>query len=191
MRFSTLFVSAGLMAAGNVLGAPGFVADRAPVAESIANATALDVDVYGSIPDDAVQSADGHYIAEPGTKAWAWIRAQIDLPNTAETRAEIEKRASIEKREPANIGIGMFAQDWCNGQAGWFDNVNYNSQHVVNLNMYSVGISYRGIRNNEHLDFSKLAGNDWCGNYLYSAAPNTPVGCFNSQAINCFRLWHT
>ncbi|KAL0941654.1 uncharacterized protein CTRU02_204417 [Colletotrichum truncatum] len=183
MHFSTILVSAGLMAAGTVLAAPSQLVERAPVAESIANATALGVDVYGSIPDDATKVTDGHYTAEPGTKAWAWIRAQIDLPNTAETRSEIEKRQGW-----ANIGIGMFAQDWCSGQAGWFDNVIYGNQNVVHLNMFSVGISYRGLRSNEQLDFSKLSGSDWCGTYLYSAGQNTPVGCFNSQAINCFRL---
>lgn len=39
--------------------------------------------------------------------------------------------------------------------------------------MYSVGISYRGLRNDEQLDFSRKAGNDFCGNYRYSAARNT------------------
>lgn len=96
------------MAAGSVLGAPPApLAERTPVAESIVNATALGIDVYGAIPEDAVKVADGHYTAEPGTNAWAWIRAQIDLPDTAHTRSENEKR------QWANIGIGMFAQDWC------------------------------------------------------------------------------
>ncbi len=27
-----------------------------------------------------------------------------------------------------------------------------------------------------------------CGQYLYSAKPNTPTGCFNSQLIECFNL---
>lgn len=61
-----------------------------------------------------------------------------------------------------------------NGQAGWFDNVIYGNNNYVTLNMFSVGISYRGLRSNEQLDFSKLSGNDWCGNYLYSAGQNTP-----------------
>jgi hypothetical protein len=40
--------------------------------------------------------------------------------------------------------------------------------------MFSVGISYRGLRSNEQLDFSRLSGSDWCGQYLYSAGQNTP-----------------
>lgn len=41
--------------------------------------------------------------------------------------------------------------------------------------MFSVGISYRGLRGNEQLDFSRRSGNgDLCGQYLYSAQPNTP-----------------
>ncbi|OBR10914.1 Amidohydrolase [Colletotrichum higginsianum IMI 349063] len=184
MHFSTLFLSTALMAAGSVLGAPPApLAERTPVAESIVNATALGIDVYGAIPEDAVKVADGHYTAEPGTNAWAWIRAQIDLPDTAHTRSENEKR------QWANIGIGMFAQDWCNGQSSWFDNVQYNVHHVDAVNMFSVGISYRGLRGNEQLDFSRRSGNgDLCGQYLYSAQPNTPIGCFNSQLINCFNL---
>ncbi|KAF6839537.1 hypothetical protein CMUS01_04247 [Colletotrichum musicola] len=178
MQLSTLVLSFGLLAAQSVLGAPSGL-DGRDVAESIVNATALGVDVYGSIPSDAVEIQAGQYTAEPGTKAWAWIRAQIDLPASE----EVEKRQTW-----ANIGIGMFAQDWCNGQAAWFDNVQYGVQHYDTVNHFSVGISYRGLRSNEQLDFSRRNGNDWCGTYLYSAGQNTPVGCFNSQLINCFRL---
>ncbi|EQB54058.1 amidohydrolase [Colletotrichum gloeosporioides Cg-14] len=183
MHFSAFIISVGLMAAGSVLAAPNLAIERTPVAESIANATAMGVDVYGVIPDDAVKVTEDQYTAEPGTKAWAWIRAQIDLPNTDETRRQIEKRQGW-----ANIGIGMFSQDWCNDQAGWVDNVIYGYNCYVDSNMYSVGISYRGLRSNEQLDFSRLSGNDWCRTYLHSAGHNTPTGCFNSQAINCFRL---
>ncbi|TIC97879.1 hypothetical protein CH35J_007559 [Colletotrichum higginsianum] len=189
MQLSTLIFSAGLMASGSVLGAPGAVAERSPVAESIANATALGVDVYGQIPADAVRVSDGSYTAEPGSQAWAWIRAQIDLPNTLETRNEIENRAALEKRQAANIGIGMFSQDWCQGKAAWFDNAGYNIHHISHDNMFSVGISYRGLRSNEQLDFSKFANNDLCGKYVFTAGQNTPVGCFNSQLINCFHLF--
>lgn len=184
---------------------------------SIARAVARGIDVYGSIPSDAVKIADGHYTAEPGTKAWDWIRAQIDRQP-----GEVDGN---KKREYANIGIGMFAQDWCtvfslnhsalsllllimgigNGQAAWFDNVQYDAQHYDTVNHFSVGISYRGLRSNEQLDFSGRNGGDWCGTYLYSAGQNTGsefnccprqekiltwyvAGCFNSQAINCFSL---
>ncbi|WQF82339.1 hypothetical protein CDEST_07353 [Colletotrichum destructivum] len=189
MQLSALIFSAGLMACGSVLGAPGAVAGRSPVAESIANATALGVDVYGQIPADAVRVSDGSHTAEPGSQAWAWIRAQIDLPNTLETRNEIENRAALEKRQAANIGIGMFSQDWCKshfdtgqGKAAWFDNAGYNIHHISHDNMFSVGISYRGLRSNEQLDFSKFANNDLCGN-TSSPLDKTP------RLINCFHLF--
>ncbi|EGR50068.1 hypothetical protein MKX07_007821 [Trichoderma sp. CBMAI-0711] len=179
MRFTTIIAS-GLFAASSVLGLAILPRELAEI-ESIANATAKGIDVFGPIPDDAVKTDAGYWTAEEGTDAWAWIRAQIDIP--AHAHPESTKRQTF-----ANIGIGMFAQDWCTGQAGWFDNVSYDVQHVVHVNMFSVGISYRGLRSNEQLDFSRLSGSDWCGQYLYSAGQNTPVGCFNSQLINCFRL---
>ncbi|MCJ1243179.1 hypothetical protein MMC30_000376 [Trapelia coarctata] len=137
-----------------------FTAPLSTVPGSVANATAAGIDVYGS-------------------KASLWVKAQIDIA----AHPILSKRQGY-----ANIGIGMFAQDWCNGQGACFDDVVYGVNSYANLNMYSVGINYRGLRSNEQLDFSQLSGNDWCGRYLYSAGYMTPVGCFNSQAINCFRL---
>ena len=101
MKFTGLLTTLALTA--TALGAP-----NGKRADSIVAAEAKGIDVYGPIPDDAVKVEDGYYTAEEGTDAWAWIRAQIDLPNTEETRREIEKRQGY-----ANIGIGMFAQDWC------------------------------------------------------------------------------
>ncbi|KOS22319.1 hypothetical protein ESCO_001602 [Escovopsis weberi] len=179
MRFTSAAVSAVL--AATALAAPSTSLSST---SSIADAEAHGVDVFGPIPADAVKTPEGHYTAEEGTQAWRWIRAQIDIPNGAHPDDKVEKRQGA-----ANIGIGMFAKDSCTGQAAWFDDVTYNVNSYATINMYSVGISYRGLRSNEQLDFSRLNGNDWCGTYLYSAGQNTPVGCFNSQAINCFRLW--
>lgn len=64
------------------------------------------------------------------------------------------------------------------GQAAWVDDVSYNVNYYANTYYYSVGISYRGLRNNEHLDFSILSGSDWCGQYLYSAGYETPGESF-------------
>ncbi|PNP50588.1 hypothetical protein THARTR1_08804 [Trichoderma harzianum] len=176
MHFSTI-IAFSLFGANSALGLAILPREIAEI-ESVANATAKGIDVFGPIPDDAVKAHEGFYTAEEGTDAWAWIRAQIDIPSHA--RPETEKRQNY-----ANIGIGMFAQDWCK----WTLVTPARSiQHYVTLNMYSVGISYRGLRSNEQLDFSRQAGSDWCGKYLYSAGKNTPVGCFNSQAINCYRL---
>ncbi|KAK0716324.1 hypothetical protein B0H67DRAFT_539305 [Lasiosphaeris hirsuta] len=185
----TFFVSIFALFAATALATPTPIAHilARDVPESIANATALGINVYGHIPDDAVKIGEGSYTAEVGTLAHAWIRAQIDIDWTS-TAAQDE--AKIAKRELAHIGIGMWTQDWCNGNNVWHDDVQYNVHHISDLNMYSVGISYRGIRDNEHLDFSKFKGSDHCGQYAYSAGQLTPIGCFNSQAINCFRLWY-
>ena len=89
--------------------------DIGTIPESILDATALGVDVYGPIPNDAVwvELGDGigYWSAEPGTKASAWIRAQIDL-NEYEENLEAAGEV-LEKREYANIGIGLWAQDNC------------------------------------------------------------------------------
>lgn len=139
------------------------------------------VDPYGEIPDDYIshnETSNGYHFG-PGSKAALWAAAQVYTDDH-----KYEKRQG-----PANIGIGMWAQDGCSGEGFWFDDVNYGYNNYAPVNLYSVLIKYRGLRNNEHLDFSRLSGNDWCGIYLYSAGQNTPTGCFNSQLINCFRLW--
>ena len=71
-------------------------------------ATALGIDVYGPIPADAVKVENGHWSAEPGTLAHAWIKAQFDIDWSRVDAEQIAKRQGY-----ANIGIGMFAQDWC------------------------------------------------------------------------------
>ncbi|RCI08398.1 hypothetical protein L249_8822 [Ophiocordyceps polyrhachis-furcata BCC 54312] len=147
--------------------------------ESLANAHRMGVDVWGPIPDDAVKVKDGHYTAEPGTKAWTWIRAQIDLkPGQGPQRRQIY----------ANMGIGMFIGDQCTGQAAWYENVFYDYSYTSQVNMFSVGIRYRTLRDNERLDFSRWDGRNLCGTYLYTVPTSTPVGCFNSEMINCFRV---
>lgn len=104
MRFSNI-IAFGLFGANSALGLAILPREIAEI-ESVANATAKGIDVFGPIPDDAVKAHEGFYTAEEGTDAWAWIRAQIDIP--AHARPATEKRQNY-----ANIGIGMFAQDWC------------------------------------------------------------------------------
>lgn len=163
------------------LPAPALTAvDMSSVGNPIEVCEQRGIDVRGPIPSDA-KPIEGGFTFEADSDSAHWARAQIMLASSSD----------IEKRQYANIGIGMFAQNFCKGQGAWFDNVQYNVQHIDRVNFYSVGISYRGLRNNEHLDFSRLSGRDWCGRYIFSAGSQTPVGCFNAQTINCFRLWQT
>lgn len=139
------------------------------------------IDVNGPIPSDA-QSIEGGYTFEADSDASVWVLAQLTPSSSS---------AGIERRQQANIGIGMFAGSNCLGEGSWIDNVSYGSSTSRNVQFASVGISYRGLQAGEHLDFSKAtsSNNNLCGTYVYSAAPFTGIGCFNSQPINCFRLW--
>lgn len=177
-----IFVNAAIVATAlaGALPAPGLTPSVEYPAGGLAICADRGIDVRGPIPSDAVPTEGGFTFAAESDASY-WAQAQIELAGSAD----------LEKREYANIGIGMFAQNGCGGQGAWFDNVQYDVQHIANLNLYSVGISYRGLRNNEHLDFSRLSGNDWCGSYLFSAGALTNVGCFSTQAINCFRLWRS
>ena len=84
------------------------LATPSAIPPSIARAQAMGIDIYGSIPSDAVRHPDGTYTARPDSLAWAWIRAQVDLPDTPATRAALEQRQGY-----ANVGIGLWAQDGC------------------------------------------------------------------------------
>lgn len=128
------------------------------------------IDVYGPIPKDydSYDPKSKGYHFNAGSKAALWAAAQAYTNDS-----EHEKRQG-----PANIGIGMWAQDGCAGQGSWFDDVTYNVNSYATTNYYSVLIKYRGLRSNEHLDFSRLSGNDWCGKYLYSAGQVS----YNSKA---------
>jgi hypothetical protein len=98
------------------------------------------------------------------------------------------------------------------GQGNYFDNVNYGTNNYATTNYYSFNIKYRGLRNGEQLDLSRLRGNDWCGTFVATVARNaqrksqdvspgsprgicadnfcvTTAGCGAAGPINCFRLW--
>lgn len=178
-----VFVYATVLAAG-VIGAAlpasnGLVAmDLNAINNPLEVCEERGIDVLGPIPSDAVPIEGGFEFADD-SDASHWARAQVAIATSPD----------LKKREFANIGIGMFSSEGCTGRGAWFDNVQYTVQHATNVDLFSVGISYRAMANGEHLDFSKLgAGGDWCGTFLYSAGANTPIGCFKSQAINCFNF---
>ncbi|KAL2752937.1 hypothetical protein ACRALDRAFT_1072726 [Sodiomyces alcalophilus JCM 7366] len=153
--------------------------------ESFVNATALGVDIFGEIPDDGVREGD-KVLAEPGSKAWAWIRAQIDIDwnNVPE-----EQKARAEKRQFwANIGVGMWTMDHCQGVAAYWDNAQYGLHHWDDMNFYSIGIYHRDLRNSEQLDVSRWANGDWCGRYMGTIG-GEGIGCAHVGPINCFHLF--
>ena len=169
MRFLTSLTTLLAFGAGIVCAVPTILANDAGP-ELIARGAAEDifqkckeagVDPYGKIPDDYIEhnTTINSYQFEAGSKAALWAAAQV---YTDERRHE--KRQGL-----ANIGIGMWAQDGCAGAGVWVDDVTYGINYYAGINLYSVLIKYRGLRSNEHLDFSRLSGSDWCGKYLYTA----------------------
>ncbi|KEY72666.1 hypothetical protein S7711_11366 [Stachybotrys chartarum IBT 7711] len=107
MYFSTLITSVGLLCATAVRSVPA-VPGRLVQIESIIDATALGVDYYGPIPDDAILVQQGYWTANEGSKAWTWMRAQIDLPPPEDTVSSVFKRENY-----ASNGVGISTQDWC------------------------------------------------------------------------------
>lgn len=169
--FTTALLAASVL--GAALPAP------APADDIFALCVKRGIDVAGPIPGDAT-AVPGGFTFTSDSNASHWVRAQVEL-----TPQKLGKRIN------AHIGIGMFSEKWCGGDGAWFDNVRYGVNSVGNREYKSVGISYRALRSDEQLDFSKTVKSDKCGNYLYSAGKKTPIGCFNSQPITCLRLTST
>ncbi|KAH6954106.1 hypothetical protein EDB81DRAFT_932378 [Dactylonectria macrodidyma] len=160
--------------------------DESGAVESFENAARLGVDIFGPIPSDA-RRVDDHWEADPGTKALAWIRAQADIDWDALPQ---EKRDEIEKRQgsgAANINLSVWTGDNCKGGVVYWDNVSYNVNYWNNNNLYSIGISLRSIRDNEHLDLSRLKNGDACGQFVLRVGSGQ--GCLTTNVYNCFRLW--
>ncbi|KAK0737378.1 hypothetical protein B0T21DRAFT_392498 [Apiosordaria backusii] len=201
MHFSTAISGAVALFSISVFAAPNELTPREnPVAipaklvpESIANATALGVDVWGPIPDDATEG-DGYYTAEPGTLGWAWIRAQQDL---GEYEKELETRgllptAAIEKRQSTSIIVNTYSGDWCTGTAWHFTNPAYNSRWVPieNAFWFSIGFSSRTLRANEYVQLRRGPFNgDRCTTWHGSInGPTSPGTCWQIASTTCFEL---
>ncbi|KAK4231606.1 hypothetical protein QBC38DRAFT_495621 [Podospora fimiseda] len=191
MHFSTAlvaFFSASVMAAPQkeletVTPVETVLIDHIP--ESVFNATALGVDVYGDVPGD-VEKGDGFIAAEEGTLAWAWIRAQQDLP---EYEKELEAQGRpVEKRQSTNIRITMYNGDDCNGKAWQYTSPAYNTRMVPSGNeyWYSTGNSIRGYRDNERVEFRSGPYNgDRCANGHTVVRGPSGQGCANIRASTC------
>ncbi|KAG7105045.1 Ribosome biogenesis protein nsa2 like [Verticillium longisporum] len=160
MHFTTVLSTLGLMAS---------IALAAPKAPILA---ARDEDVDFTVYKDDAGNVESFVNA---------TALGIDINWDEVTEEQLQKRQGW-----ANIGIGMWAQDNCQGQASYFDNVQYNVNHYGTINHYSFGIRYRGLRNGEQLDVSRLNGGDWCGTYVATIARNSGTGCGHVGPINCF-----
>jgi len=81
------------------------------IPESIANATALGIDLYGELPSDG-KIFDDHWEAKAGTLAWAYIRAQQDLVGYEN---ELKARGlPVQKRQGnSDITFNFYKGDWC------------------------------------------------------------------------------
>ena len=88
----------------------------------------------------------------------------------------------------------------CTGSGYWFNDVIWDVDNfglsVGSWDSRSWGISYRNLESWEQLDFSSgvnvipVGIMFPCSNYQYSAKPETPIGCYDSNVIiHCFRLW--
>ncbi|VUC34801.1 unnamed protein product [Clonostachys rosea] len=168
--------------------------------ESHANATALGVDIFGPIPDDHTK-VDDHIVADPGSKAYAWIRARIDV--------DWDKVSDdVKVADYANIGVGMWTSTGCkfipssfllrilaalfgSGSVSYWSNIEYNPWFYWNTasNLYSVGTDTRAFSWRERLDlYRRTSSSNQCGTYTeYVQGPAGP-GCWNGGPFNCFSL---
>ncbi|KAH7309656.1 hypothetical protein B0I35DRAFT_463615 [Stachybotrys elegans] len=165
--------------------APLVVRDEHGEIESFKNATALGVDIFGPIPSDA-RRVDDHWEADPGTPAWAWIRAQLDIDWDTVDEENLAKRQGSGN---AFVNLSVWTGDGCTGGVVYHDDVNYNVNYPNNNNLFSMGLSRRAIRSNEHLDISRFRNGQACGQFV-SRLAGSGLGCWGSLPVyNCFRLW--
>ncbi|ELQ35917.1 hypothetical protein M0657_012176 [Pyricularia oryzae] len=200
MQLSTLFLSLVLpllAAAGPITVESGPEASSSLVIrnlatgepESFKNATLLGVDIFGPMPDDYEVVGEGLNKAEPGSKSWAWLRAQIDMSPEdvpAHRRAEVEKRQS-----GRSVTVNAYTGYDCFGTNFFSNPTSYNVHYYHSvLRFTSFGIGGRNLGSREQLDFSNFQGNDACGLWI-ATRTFSPVGC-NGQvgrSFACWRLW--
>lgn len=176
---SALFATAALSAAvpASLSTTTPFTIAPLDLDAAYALAESLGVDPTGPIPSDAV-AFPGGYTFEADSPAALWTRLQL-----------APRSASLAPRQSASIGIGMWTGQNCNGSGMWVDNVTYGAKTAQPGHFISVGISYRGLGQGEHLDFSRYAALNYCSIYVYSAAQFTGIGCWNGPDVTCFELW--
>lgn len=97
--------------------------------------------------------------------------------------------AILTERENSNVAITMYTGARCGGTTARTSNVQYDHQNVAPQNFlyYSFRVEGRALRSDEQLDFSRAAGSDLCGLFKNSFGP-LAVGCYDNEAVTCFRL---
>lgn len=97
--------------------------------------------------------------------------------------------AILAERENSNVAITMYTDQNCRGTAARISNVQYDHQNVAPQNFlyFSFRVEGRALRSDEQLDFSRAAGSDLCALFKNSFGP-LAVGCYNNEAVTCFRL---
>ncbi|KAK4166944.1 hypothetical protein QBC43DRAFT_204848 [Cladorrhinum sp. PSN259] len=159
--------------------------------ESILNATHRGIDIFGPIPSDAVK-VNGHWEAEEGTLAHAWIRAQVDIERYEDLlQAQGLPVPAVKKRQGrAEIGVSLWKQDGCRGSVVYFDNPYYSGFNMEDNggNFFSVSTSRRSLRYGEALELRRGVPEDKCRTHHASINGPQPIGCANVGATQCFRL---
>ncbi|KAK4183901.1 hypothetical protein QBC35DRAFT_418001 [Podospora australis] len=160
------------------------------VPESVVNATALGIDIWGDLPDDAVKIAEHQWDIPEGTKAAAWLRAQSDLELYESALEARGYQAHLARRQgSAEIGLGLWTGNNCNGRGFYTDNAYYGTFYLNgNVNHFSLNVARRGLRRGEYLDLLRNSGSDWCGGYIITFTGDAPTGCFPVTSVVCFRL---
>ncbi|TLD11851.1 hypothetical protein PspLS_11266 [Pyricularia sp. CBS 133598] len=208
MQLSTVFLSLvlPLLAAGGPITdgsgaeAPATLVVRDPATgrpESFQNATLLGVDIFGPMPGDYEAVGNGLNKAEPGSKSWAWLRAQMDIsPEDVPAHRQVE----FEKRQSGrSVTVNAYTGFDCSG-TNFFSNPTHYDVHFYHsgLRFNSFGIAGRNLGNREQLDFSNFnnQGDDACGRWIATrtfspgyffklVGCNGPVG----RPFACWRLW--
>ncbi|KAL8300870.1 hypothetical protein RB597_009391 [Gaeumannomyces tritici] len=153
--------------------------------ESFKNATLLGVDIFAPMPSDFTSLPNGLNKAEPGSKAFAWMRAQLDIDETT-----LSTPQKLARRQAANIRITGFTGQGCGGTAYWSDPTNYNQNiQSPGVTLFSFGIASRNMVSGEQLDFSRYSGSNPCGQFV-TLKRGATVGCNgNIDGFSCWRLW--
>ena len=158
-------IAAILLAAASVLAIPA--ANPAPAGPNkvFETAEALGVDISGPIPDDytAYDTITGAYQFDAGTKASAWVAAQLTAANA---------RDRLQKRQGSGssyLPLAVYTGAGCTAGGWYVPDVQYNEPYWTTYNSVSYWLG-GGLLLPEQLDFSaKPTANstEYCGLFRF------------------------